>query len=70
MFPPLLNPVASTEDECRDLHLPAVPHTENADEEGGCVVLGLLELSHVYSTHHTTPPVPQNLKTLLLKQQA
>ena len=25
-------------------HLPAVPHTENADE--------LPELSHVYSTHH------------------
>ena len=52
MFPPPLNPVASTEHECRDPHLPAVPHTENAEEEGGRVVLGLPELSHVHSTHH------------------
>ena len=52
MFPPPLNPVASTEHEFRDPHLPDVPHTENAEEERGRVVLGLPELSHVYSTHH------------------
>ena len=67
MFPPPPNPVASTEHGCRDSRLPAVPHTENAEEEGGRVVLGMSELSNVYTT---TPPVPQNLKTLLLKQQA
>ena len=27
------------------------------------------ELSNVYSSHHYEPPVPQNLKTLLLKRQ-
>ena len=32
--------------------LPAVPHTENAEEEGGRVVLGLPKLYSVYSTHH------------------
>ena len=30
---------------------------------------GVPELSNVYSTHHDDPPVPQNLKTLPLKQQ-
>ena len=52
MFPLPLNPVASTGHLCRDPHLPAVSHTENAEEEGGRVVFGLPELSHVYSTHH------------------
>ena len=52
MFPLLQKTVTSTEHECRDLHLPAVSHTENAEEEGGCVVLGLPELSNVHSNHH------------------
>ena len=52
MFPLPLNPVASTEHERRDPHLPAVPRTENAEEEGRRVVLGVPELSKVYSTHH------------------
>ena len=46
------NPVASTEHECRDSHLPAVSHTEKAEEEGTCVVLGLPKLFSVYSNHH------------------
>ena len=60
MFPPPLNPVASTEHECRDHHLPAVPHTEDAEEKGDAWVWG----ANVYSTQ-----VPLNLKMLLLKQQ-
>ena len=40
-FPLLQNPVASTEHECRDPHLPVVLLTENAEEEGRGVVLGL-----------------------------
>ena len=36
----------------RDLHLPVVSHTENAEEEGKSVVLGLPKLYSVYSTHH------------------
>ena len=55
LFPPPLNPVASTEHEWRDPHLPAVPHTEKAEEEGGRVVLGLPELANVYSSHHDDP---------------
>ena len=47
MFPLLQNPVASTEHECRDLHLPAVSLTENAEEAGRCVVLGLPKLYSV-----------------------
>ena len=68
MFPPLPNPVVSTEHGCRDSRLPAVPHTEDAEEKGRRVVLGMSELSNVYSSHHD-PLVPQSLKTLLLKQQ-
>ena len=37
-FPLPQNTVTSTEHECRDPHLPAEPHTENAEEEGRCVV--------------------------------
>ena len=47
MFPLLQNTVTSTEHECRDPHLPAVPHTENAVEEGR-----LPKLYSVSSTHH------------------
>ena len=35
MFPLFQNPVASTEHECWDPHLPVVSHTENAEEKGG-----------------------------------
>ena len=52
MFPLLPNPVASIEHECRDSRLPAVPHTEDAEEKGRRVVLGMSELSNVYSSHH------------------
>ena len=34
MFPLLQNLVPSTEHEYRDLHLPDMPHTENAEEKG------------------------------------
>ena len=46
MFPLFQNPLASTEHECRDHPLPAVLHTEDAEEEGRSVVLGL------HSNHH------------------
>ena len=52
MFPLLQNPVASTEHEFRDLHLPVVSHTENAEEKGTGVVLGLPKLYSEYSNHH------------------
>ena len=52
MFPLRQNPVASTEHECRDRHLPAVPHTEHAEDKGRRMVLGLPKLYSVYSTHH------------------
>ena len=52
MFPLFQNPVASTEHECRDHRLPAVPHTENAEEEGRSVVLVLPKLYSAYSSHH------------------
>ena len=52
MFPLRQNPVASTEHECRDLHLPAVSHTENAEEEARCVVRGLPKLYSECSNHH------------------
>ena len=67
MFPLPLNLVASTGHGCRDSHLPVVPYTDDAEEKRRRVVLGMPELSNVYTT--TNPPVPQNLKTLLLKQQ-
>ena len=52
MFPLRQNPVAWTEHECQDPHLPAVSHTENVEEEGRGVVLGLPKLCSVYSNHH------------------
>ena len=52
MFPSPQNTVTSTEHECPDPHLSAVPHTENAEDEGGCVVLGMPKLYSVYSTDH------------------
>ena len=55
MFPPPPNPVASTEHGCRDSRLPAVPHTEDAEEKGRRVVLGMSELSNVSSSHHHDP---------------
>ena len=55
MFPPPPNPVASTEHGCQDPHLPAVPHTEDAEEKGRRAVLGMSELSNVYSSHHDDP---------------
>ena len=55
MFPPHPNPVASTEHGCRDSRLPAVPHTEDAEEKGRRVVLEMSELSNVYSSHHHDP---------------
>ena len=69
MFPPPPNPVISIEHGCRDSRLSAVPHTEDAEEKGRRVVLGMSELSNLYSSHDYDPSVPQNLKTLLLKQQ-
>ena len=55
MFLLPLDLVASTEQECRDSHLPAVPHTEHAEEKRRRVVLGVPELSKVYSTYHDEP---------------
>ena len=52
MFPLFQNPVALTEHECRDPHLPVVSHTENAEEEGRGVVLRLPTLCSVCSNHH------------------
>ena len=70
MFPPLLNLVTSTEHECRDPHLPAVPHTEDAEEKGRRVVVGRWQnYPTCTAPTTTTPPVPQNLKMLLLRQQ-
>ena len=46
MFPPPPNPVVSTEHGRRDSRLPAVPHTEDAEEKGRRVVLGMSELSN------------------------
>ena len=55
MFPLPPNPVASIEHGCRDSHLPAVPHTEGAEEKGRRVVLVVPELSDMYSSHHDNP---------------
>ena len=57
MFPLPPNPFASSEHECRDPHLPAVSHTEDAEEKRRRVFFfgrgaGVAELSNVYSTHH------------------
>ena len=46
------NTTTSTGHGFRDSHLPAVPHTENAEEEGRRVVLVLPKPYSVYSTHH------------------
>ena len=52
MFPLFQNPVASTEHECRDTHLPVVLRTENAEEERRSVVFGLPKFFSVYTNHH------------------
>ena len=67
MFLLPLNVVASTEQECRDPHLPAVPHTEDAEENGRRVFFLGQKIQRVQ--HTSNLPVPQNLKTMLLKQQ-
>ena len=59
MFPPPPNPVASTEHGCPHSPLPAV---------GDAWVLGDAGSSH-HDDAPSPPPVPQNLKTLLRKQQ-
>ena len=69
MFPPPPNPVVSTEHGCRDSRLSAVSHTEDAEEKGRRVVLGMSELSNVYSSHHHDPSGTTESQTLLLKQQ-
>ena len=61
MSPLRQNPVTSTEHECRDHHLPAVSHTENAEEEGRCVVLFCQNYTACTVTTTMTPLVPQNL---------
>ena len=48
----LLNTVVQAEHERRDSHLSGMSHTEDAEEKGRRVVLGLPESSNVYSTHH------------------
>ena len=55
MFPPLPNPVLSIGHGCRGSFLSAVPHTEDAEEKGRRMVLGMSELSNVYSSHHYDP---------------
>ena len=50
-----MNPVALAEHERRDSRLSAVPHTEDAEEKGRRVVLGVSERSNVYSSHHYDP---------------
>ena len=52
MPPSLVNTVAQAEHERRDSHLSGMSHTEDAEEKGRPVVLGLPALSNVYSTHH------------------
>ena len=69
MPPSLVNIVALADHERRDSHLSVVSHTEDAEEKGRRVVLGLQELSNVYSTHFATHLVPQHLKMLRFKQQ-
>ena len=60
MFPSLQNTVTSTEHECRDPHLPAVSHTENAEEEGDAWFWCCQNYT-ACTAPTTTPPVPQNL---------
>ena len=63
MFPLLQNPVASTEHECREPHLPVVSHTESAEEDGRGVVLGLPKLYSERTVNITmTPLVAENLE--------
>ena len=61
MFPVLQNTVTSTEHECRDLHLPAVSHTENASRKGDAWFWGCQNNTACTAPTTTTPPVPQNL---------
>ena len=55
MFPPPPSPVVSVEHGYRDSRLSAVSQTENAEEKRRRVVLGMSELSNVYSSHHYEP---------------
>ena len=55
MFPPPPSPIISVEHGYRDSRLSAVSHTENAEEKRRRVVLGMSELSNVYSSHHCEP---------------
>ena len=55
MFPLLQNTVTSSEHGGRDSRLPAVPHTEDAEEKERRVVLEMSELSNVYISHHHDP---------------
>ena len=68
MFPLPPNPVASTE---HGAEIPTCPlcHTPRMPRIKGDAWFWWSELSNVYSSHHDDPPVPQHLKTLLLKQQ-
>ena len=47
--------VISIKHGCRESLLSAVPHTEDAEEDGGRVVLGMSELPNMYSSHHYDP---------------
>ena len=62
MPPSLVNTVALASHERRIFHLSVVSHPEDAEEKGRRVVLGLPELSSVYSTHHDSscPTTPQD----------
>ena len=55
MFPPPPSPIISVEHGYRDSRLSAVSHTENTEEKRRRVVLGMSELSNVYSSHHCEP---------------
>ena len=55
MFPPPPNRVISIEHGYRDSCLSAVTHTEDAEGKRRRVVLGMSELSNVYSSHHYEP---------------
>ena len=69
MFPPLVNPVAPTEHECRDHLLPAVSHTEDAEEKGRSVVLVVPELSNAYSTHHGDTGTSKSIQRKLVSEE-
>ena len=48
----LVNPLAQADHERRDSHLSVVSHTEDVEEKGRRMVLGLPELSNAHSTHN------------------